>query len=75
MKIQLTLLLVVVLLASLPSVVFAQPPPQSGETSQTAKATEIVQKSWKGPFYGLGLGFGIGRPAKATLSTASVFVA
>ena len=64
MKIQLTLLLVVVLLASLPSVVFAQPPlsaVQSGETSQPAKATDIVQKSWKGSFYGLGLGAGLGR--------------
>ena len=63
MKIQLTLLLVVVLLASLPSIVFAQPPRgavQSGETSQTAKATDIVQKSWEGPFFGLGAGLGIG---------------
>lgn len=59
MKIQLTLLLVVVLLASLPSVVFAQTPLQSGETSQTAKATDIAQKSWEGPFFGLGAGFGI----------------
>ena len=63
MKFQLTLLLVVVLLASLPSVGFAQPPlsaVQSGETSQTAKATDIVQKSWDGPFFGLGAGLGIG---------------
>lgn len=61
MKIQLTLLLVVVLLVSLPSVVFAQTPLQSGETSQTAKATDIVQKSWEGPLFGLGLGAGLGR--------------
>lgn len=60
MKIQLTLLLVVVLLVSLPSVVFAQTPLQSGETSQTAKATDIVQKSWEGPFFGVGAGLGIG---------------
>ena len=65
MKIQLVSLLLVVLLASLPSVVFPRPPLQSGETSQTAKATEIVQKSWKGPFYGLGIGLG-GSMAKAT---------
>ena len=61
MKIQLTLLLVVVLLVSLPSIVFAQTPLQSGETSQTAKATDIVQKSWEGPLFGLGLGAGMGR--------------
>lgn len=59
MKIQLTLLLVVVLLVSLPSVVFAQTPLQSGETSQTAKATDIAQKSWEGPFFGVGAGLGI----------------
>ena len=67
MKIQLTLLLVVVLLVSLPSIVFAQTPLQSGETSQTAKATDIVQKSWKGSFYGLGVGLGYGRAEFAAL--------
>lgn len=61
MKIQLTLLLVVVLLASLPSIVFAQPPVRtlpSGETSEAAPKVETVQKSWKGPFIGIGLGLG-----------------
>ena len=73
MKIQLTLLLVVVLLASLPSVVFSQPPlsaVQSGETSQTAKATERVQKSWEGPFYGLGIGLGYGRATVASIGAS-----
>ena len=63
MKIQLALLLVV-LFVSLPSVVFSQPPlgaVQSGETSQTAPTAETVEKSWKGSFFGLGLGLGVVR--------------
>ena len=61
MKSQLVLLSLVVLFVSLSSVVFSRPPPgsvQSGETSQTAKATDIVQKSWEGPLFGLGAGLG-----------------
>ena len=62
MKIQLALLLVVVLTVSLPSIVLAQPPlttVQPGETAQTAPTAETVQKSWKGPVFGLGLGLGV----------------
>lgn len=61
MKIQLVLLLLVVLFVSLPSVVFASPPlsaVQSGETSEATPKVETVQKSWKGSFYGLGVGLG-----------------
>ena len=56
------LLLVVVLFVSLPSVVLAQPPlsaVQSGKTSQAAPKVEAVEKSWEGPFFGFGLGYGI----------------
>ena len=61
MKIQLVLLSLVVLFVSLSSVVFAQPPVRtlpSGETSEAAPKVETVQKSWKGPFVGVGLGLG-----------------
>ena len=61
MKRQLILLLSGVLLASLPLVVFSQPPVRtlpSGETSEAAPKVETVQKSWKGPFAGVGLGLG-----------------
>ena len=63
MKFQLGFLLLVVLFVSLPSVVFSQPPlsaVQPGETSQTAPTAETVNKSWKGPVFGLGLGLGAG---------------
>lgn len=61
MKFQLTLLSLVVLFVSLPSVVLAQPPVRtlpSGETSEAAPKVEAVKKSWEGPLFGLGAGLG-----------------
>ena len=61
MKNLLVLLSLVVLFVSLSSVVLAQPPlsaVQSGETSQAAPKVEAVDKTWEGPFLGIGGGVG-----------------
>ena len=61
MKFQFVLLLLVVIFMGFPSVLFAQPPlsaVQSGEASQAASTMETVEKSWKGPLFGFGLGLG-----------------